>query len=294
MNNTSLVDEKLYETDDLQEWIRKNPCCIGDLMIIQREFYTDGSRGKRADLLALDRRGNLVVIENKRERSGRTVLAQALEYVAKVSKADNAQILAMYADYVAKNDVPKGLRDPDKTIWSFVDTDMYCDDQILNKQQRIILVAREFDSYVMDAVKWLSGKGVDIECWEFRLYSIGAPKKQKPKLFVDFWRRWPVNERTDEDDVDITRGDLCLKFWKRLKKQLDPLSDVMSGLKLASRTYKCFSTDVDGVSYVFVFNNKFAAIELYFNRQSVTWNKRAYAIIEKNKVGILLRRIKLG
>ena len=288
MKNTSLVEEELYETDDLQEWIRKNPSCIGDLMIIQREFYTDASRGNRVDLLALDRRGNLVVIENKRERSERTVLAQAVEYAAKVSKVDNAQILAMYADYVAKHkrDIPSGQRDPDKAIWSFVDTDMYCDDQILNKQQRIILVAREFDSYVMDAVKWLTGKGVDIECWEFRLYSIGAPKKQKPKLFVDFWRRWPVNERTEEDDVDIARGDLCLKFWRKLKKKMDSLSDIMSSFKLARRTYKSFSTDVDGISYCFVFNNKFASIELYIDRIDKSWNKKAYDRVEKNKDAI--------
>jgi hypothetical protein len=285
MNNTSLVDEKLYEIDDLQEWIRKDPSCIGDLLIIQKEFYTDGARGKRADLLALDRRGNLVVIENKRDLSGRGILVQALEYVAKVSKADNAQIFAMYADYVAKhkNDIPKGQHDPDKAIWSFVDTDIYCDDQILNKQQRIILVAGEFDSYVMDAVKWLSVKGVEVECWEFRMYSIGGYKKQKAKLFVDFWRRWPINERTDENDIDIARGDLCLKFWKRLKKQMDPLSNIMSGLKLASRTYKSFSTDVDGVSYGFVFNNKFASIDLYIDRRDRTWNKKFYERLEKKK-----------
>ena len=64
---------------------------------------------------------------------------------------------------------------------------------------------------------------------------------------------------------------------------MDPLSNIMSGLKLASRTYKSFSTDVDGVSYGFVFNNKFVSIDLYIDRRDRTWNKKFYGRLEKKK-----------
>jgi RecB family endonuclease NucS len=51
---------------------------LGDLLQIGRQVITDF--GKRIDLLAIDSAGDIYVLELKRDRTPREVVAQALEY----------------------------------------------------------------------------------------------------------------------------------------------------------------------------------------------------------------------
>lgn len=71
----------LRERNDLQEWIANNPIILGEeLLIIQKEFDGFNDTNERLDLLALDKNGNLVVVENKLDNSGRNVVWQSLKY----------------------------------------------------------------------------------------------------------------------------------------------------------------------------------------------------------------------
>ncbi len=63
----------------LEEWVRKDPSMLGmDLLLIGQQVILPNSG--RIDLLALDREGNLVVLELKRDRTPREVVAQTLDY----------------------------------------------------------------------------------------------------------------------------------------------------------------------------------------------------------------------
>ena len=54
------------ERDNLQEWLISSPDAFGeDLLIIQKEFDGFDETRERLDLLALDKNGQLVLIENK-------------------------------------------------------------------------------------------------------------------------------------------------------------------------------------------------------------------------------------
>ena len=72
----------------LQEILAKD-ISIADpnLMVIGREVKT--SFDKRVDLLAINRDGNLVVIELKRDKTPRDIVAQTLEYGAWVRELDD-------------------------------------------------------------------------------------------------------------------------------------------------------------------------------------------------------------
>jgi RecB family endonuclease NucS len=66
------------ERENLQEWIANNPDCLGeDLLIIQKEFDGFNDTNERLDLLALDKQGNIVVIENKLDDSGKDEIGRA-------------------------------------------------------------------------------------------------------------------------------------------------------------------------------------------------------------------------
>src|SRR4051794_30835723 len=71
------------EREHLQEWIANNPFCLNeDLLIIQKEFDGFNDTYERLDLLALDRQGNLVIIENKLDDTGRDVTWQVVKYAS--------------------------------------------------------------------------------------------------------------------------------------------------------------------------------------------------------------------
>jgi hypothetical protein len=63
----------------VENWIEKDPSILGlDLLIIARQLPTDF--GGRIDLLGIDRAGDLTLIEMKRDRTPREVIAQTLDY----------------------------------------------------------------------------------------------------------------------------------------------------------------------------------------------------------------------
>jgi len=79
-NSISKLEEKTFsalgfkERENLQEWLAGNPEALGEeLLIIQKEFDGFSDTNERLDLLALDKQGNLVIIENKLDDSGKDV-----------------------------------------------------------------------------------------------------------------------------------------------------------------------------------------------------------------------------
>src|SRR5918998_1190140 len=80
---TSLANEGRKEALDLEEWIASDPSIVRPgLRVIGRQVST---RSGPLDLLAIDRSGNLVVIELKRDRLPREALAQAVDYASDVA-----------------------------------------------------------------------------------------------------------------------------------------------------------------------------------------------------------------
>ena len=100
----SFGELNLREREHLQEWLVHRPDALGeDLLIIQKEFDGFNETRERLDLLALDKQGNLVVIENKLDDSGRDVTWQALKYTAYVSGLTKAQIVTIYQQYLDRH-----------------------------------------------------------------------------------------------------------------------------------------------------------------------------------------------
>ena len=68
---SSFEELRIHERTDLQRLLRGQPDALGeDLKIIAEEFGQWEDSRRRIDLLALDRRGRLVVIELKRGDNG--------------------------------------------------------------------------------------------------------------------------------------------------------------------------------------------------------------------------------
>lgn len=85
------------ERHNLQEWIAKEPSSLGEeLLIIQKEFDGFADTRERLDLLAIDKNGNLVIIENKLDDSGRDVTWQAIKYASYCSGLSKGDVIEIY------------------------------------------------------------------------------------------------------------------------------------------------------------------------------------------------------
>ena len=79
---TTLKREGRTEPYDLEPWLATNPAIIGnDIAIIGRQVST---KSGAIDLLGIDKTGNTVIIEIKRDELPRECLAQAIDYASDV------------------------------------------------------------------------------------------------------------------------------------------------------------------------------------------------------------------
>ena len=139
------------ERRDIQEWIAANPGILGeDLLIVAKEFSGFDRTNERLDLLAVDVDGRLVVIELKRDDTGRDAHWQAIKYASYLRDAKPEVIVRMLAAHEKISEEDAGGR-----LLKHLGTD---DLTILNNEQYIILASHRFASEVTSAVLWLNEK----------------------------------------------------------------------------------------------------------------------------------------
>ena len=79
---------KLSAEDRLEDWLVNDPSLLGiELFIIGRQVPTV-NRG-RIDLLGIDRHGDIFILELKRDRTPRDVIAQILDYASWIRNLDS-------------------------------------------------------------------------------------------------------------------------------------------------------------------------------------------------------------
>jgi hypothetical protein len=129
------------------------------LLFVRNQVST--SAKKRADILALDRAGNGVIIELTREgRLG--VETQALQYLADFSKYRGKNFFRKFSG-------SSGVSE--ETVLGFVGDKANIDE--INNRSRVILVARSFDETIFSLGEWLSSKGVPVRCISYFPAKIG-------------------------------------------------------------------------------------------------------------------------
>ena len=182
----------LKERQDLQEWIAKEPSSLGeDLLIIQKEFDGFADTRERLDLLALDKKGNLVIIENKLDDSGKDVTWQAIKYASYCSSLSKQDVINIFQKYLG--DTISAV----SVLSEFFDN-RDIEDIEINKgnSQRIILVAANFHKEVTSSVLWLQNFNLRIKCFKV------TPYRFNDQVMVEFDQIIPI-EDTEEYQIKI-------------------------------------------------------------------------------------------
>lgn len=123
----------LNREERLEKWIENDISIISpDLLVIGRQVITDF--GGAIDLLCLDRRGDVVIIELKKDRTPREVVAQVLDYASWIKELSSERIIEIANEYLG-NEEP--LEEVFKRKFGF---DL---PEILNENHKMIIVASE-------------------------------------------------------------------------------------------------------------------------------------------------------
>ena len=90
----------IWERQHVQEWIRQTPEILGEeLLVVSIEFDRFDNSSDRLDVLAIDRSGNLVVVELKRNSFAGYADLQSIRYAAMVSSMTIQKLLPYYTQY---------------------------------------------------------------------------------------------------------------------------------------------------------------------------------------------------
>ncbi len=180
----------LDERHHLQEWIAKEPSSLGeDLLIIQKEFDGFADTKERLDLLAIDKSGNLVIIENKLDDSGKDVTWQAIKYASYCSSLSKNDVIEIYQKYLndqcLKESAAENLSD------FFDNRDLKDVDINVGNGQRLFFVAANFRKEVTSSVIWLLNSGLKMKCFKV------TPYEYNGKVLLDFDQIIPVKDAED-------------------------------------------------------------------------------------------------
>ena len=284
-------DLALREREHLQEWLANQPDALGeDLLIIQKEFDGFADTRERLDLLALDKDGQLVVIENKLDDSGRDVAWQALKYAAYVSSLKTTQILDIFQQYLARH---AGGGSAAELIAEFLGLDTL-DGETLNEgsSQRIVLIAAHFRKEVTSTVLWLREHQIDVRCYRVIPYAFGE------ELFIDIQPVIPTPEAADfmirmaekeseaksAHTVKKRRHTLRQEFWAVALDHLrrNGVSRFESVGPSQENWITC-GTGLGSVVYGLAFTQAEARVEIVFNSSNQDKNKQMFDSIASER-----------
>lgn len=282
------------ERNHLQEWLAQCPEALGEeLLIIQKEFDGFDDTRERLDLLALDKEGNLVIIENKLDDSGRDVVWQALKYASYCSTLTTAQIVEIYQRYLTQQGDAEDAR---SKISEFLDAPD-SDEMVLNSgnQQRLMMVAAHFRREVTSTALWLLSHGLVIQCFKVTPYRSGTelflnveqiiPTPEAKEMMISMAAKEAEEKSTGEEIKH--RHTLRLQFWQQCLEAFKQSNcQLFNNISPAKDYWLCAGSGLSSVSYTLIFSKKEARVQVDIGRREATENTFIFESLKKHQTAI--------
>ena len=166
---------RLPSEQKLEEMIVSDPRILStEWLLIGRQESTN--HGGRIDLLAIAPDGSLVLIELKRDRTPREIVAQALDYASWVEELTAEKIAQIYQRY---SDGGK-LDDAFQKRFG-----VELDEETLNQSHQIIIVASELDPSTERIINYLNARDIAINAVFFQVFQNGDDQLLSRAWLID-------------------------------------------------------------------------------------------------------------
>ncbi|MBN4053385.1 DUF4268 domain-containing protein [Haliea sp. AH-315-K21] len=282
------------ERNHLQEWLANEPDALGEeLLIIQKEFNGFDDTRERLDLLALDKDGNLVVIENKLDDTGRDVVWQALKYASYCSNLTKSQILDIYQAYLHRHSDGASAQE---MICEFLELPDI-EEVVLNSgsRQRIIFVAAQFRKEVTSTALWLISNGIQLQCFKV------TPFQMDDQLFLNVEQIIPTPEakelmigisakQAEEKNTEVelkNRHKLRRAFWEMaLEAFRDSDCELYENISPSKDHWLSAGSGLSACPFNLIFSKKEARVEFSMQRSEAVKNKYIYDALYQKKAEI--------
>ena len=292
IESTTFKQLGFKEREHLQEWIANNPSCLNeDLLIIQKEFDGFYDTSERLDLLALDKQGNLVIIENKLDDTGRDVTWQVLKYSSYCSTLNATQIIAIFNHYLLKNGSSEKA---EELLEEFLETEDFKEKLNIGNSQRIIMIAGEFRKEVTSTVLWLLNYGLRLQCFKATPFSLNE------QLFLNMEQIIPIKEAEDfvismanksreevgTQELIKERHIVRRKFWTAYLKEINKATTLYQNVSPSKDHWISAGSGISGVTFSSVVTGDYIRIELAIQGKTQEENKAIFDALESQKDNI--------
>lgn len=257
-----------------------------ELFIITTDYNRFDKTSERLDLLAIDKEGNLVIIELLCDDSGKCVELQAIKHAAYCSTLTLSDVAQIYCNFLSKSETINE-EEAKKRIVDFIDNDEF---EELSDKPRIILVAKEFRPEVTASVLWLRKFGINITCIKLTPYefseNIGVfkstiliPPLSEAKDFII------ESEKKENIEYTTLTQQEYLEFYKELINRLKQIHPRQYP-NPTPRSYYQIPIGISGVHFEWGFHGRprdSFGVELHFETRDKAHNKNAIKSLEKFK-----------
>lgn len=174
-NPVPLSSSQLVSEQKLEDMIVRDPRILSsEWMMIGRQELT--SHGGRIDLLAIAPDGSLVLIELKRDRTPREIIAQALDYASWVEQLTSEKIAQIYQRFSNGGKLDEAFQ---KQFGVALDEDA------LNQSHQIIIVAAELDAATERIIGYLNARDIAINAVFFQVFKHGDEQLLSRAWLID-------------------------------------------------------------------------------------------------------------
>ena len=212
-----LVVARLFSEQQLEDMIVADPGMLSsEWMLIGRQEVT--SQGGRVDLLAIAPDASLVLIELKRNRTPREIVAQALDYASWVERLGSEHIAQIYHRF-------SNGRSLDGDFQNRFGNEL--DEDALNESHQIVIVAAELDDSTERIISYLNARDIAINILFFQVFQHGDEQLISRAWLIDPGETQANvasttrTERAKEPwngEYYVSFGDLSTRDWEEARK----------------------------------------------------------------------------
>lgn len=195
----------LASESELEDLICADPSILSpNWLLIGRQVLT--AYNKYVDLLAIDETGSLIIIELKKDKTPRDVIAQTLDYASWAKSLDAAAIADIFADYTIKYGC--GTASLDDAFAGRFKSKLQEDD--LNSSHQMVIVATAMDSSTERIVTYINEYNIPLNVMFFRVFRDGDRRYLSRAWFID--PAQTLEQATTKTESEPWNGEFYVSF----------------------------------------------------------------------------------